>query len=762
MVGGHQIIGLKRGVAHTIDSSEPSDDELLLEEYYAPEMVDAPEPSDNLSLVRGLLVAFAAVWLAFNAWLTFARGAPLPTIEAVPQLLAVVAIPLVLIGVVYILLLRNSRAEASKFAQTAQKLRKESDALQDRLSHIGAQLTNARAAMEEQATLLQNYGASASANLEASAKLIAERAAEASEQTTSAERAGAELASQITGLVRSLPSLEERASAMAAQMNETGQAMEGRLDSLERRLQAVMAVSDDARLRTLSATKSLTTQLAQLQEETKAASEELDGMAELAASRIDVALSRARNALDETSTGLEAKVTALNVVVEQSRSALADISGEAITQFAKHNAEVTMRLEEFNKLLDTGKTLTSDLGSTLVTEIGAGEQRLAALEAGGVARNERLATTLARLTNEATKMDQALAQGNASAEQLITHSEKLLMALDSGMRELDESYPAALARLDGRMAETHNLILSASPDIEKLEAVTQGILSHAQETEELLRTQSAKLNDWIEGADGNIGSSRAHAEELKLVLHSAEESAARLVENAGPQLITALLRVKDTADQAAEHAKQTFASAIPFAAQTIGEASDQALQQAIGDRIVSQIAEISDVAERAVDAANQASDRLTQQLATIAETASAIESRIDEAQKSTEAQERESFTKQSAQLIDSLNSIAIDVTKVLSNDVPDISWAAYLKGDRGVFTRQAVKLLDAGDAREVLLHYDNEPEFRDFVNRYIHDFEALLRIILASRDGNALAITMLSSDMGKLYVALAQAIERLR
>ena len=53
-------------------------------------------------------------------------------------------------------------------------------------------------------------------------------------------------------------------------------------------------------------------------------------------------------------------------------------------------------------------------------------------------------------------------------------------------------------------------------------------------------------------------------------------------------------------------------------------------------------------------------------------------------------------------------------------------------------------------------------EFREQVNRYIHDFEAMLRRVLAEREGSPLGVTMLSSDMGKLYVALAQAIERLR
>ena len=49
-----------------------------------------------------------------------------------------------------------------------------------------------------------------------------------------------------------------------------------------------------------------------------------------------------------------------------------------------------------------------------------------------------------------------------------------------------------------------------------------------------------------------------------------------------------------------------------------------------------------------------------------------------------------------ALIIDSLNSTAIDVTKILSNEVTDAAWTAYLKGDRGVFTRRAVRLLEFG------------------------------------------------------------------
>ena len=105
---------------------------------------------------------------------------------------------------------------------------------------------------------------------------------------------------------------------------------------------------------------------------------------------------------------------------------------------------------------------------------------------------------------------------------------------------------------------------------------------------------------------------------------------------------------------------------------------------------------------------------------------------------------------------------SIDLTRPFAPEISDSAWAAYLKGDRGVFTRRAVRLLDGSEQKDVLRLYDDDAAFREQVNRYIHDFEAMLRTILAQRDASPLGVTLLSSDMGKLYVALAQAIDRLR
>jgi hypothetical protein len=154
--------------------------------------------------------------------------------------------------------------------------------------------------------------------------------------------------------------------------------------------------------------------------------------------------------------------------------------------------------------------------------------------------------------------------------------------------------------------------------------------------------------------------------------------------------------------------------------------------------------------------------QLRDQLSKVNDLAGNLEQRVSRARAQAEEKVDNDFARRMALITESLNSHAVDISKALSNDVTDTAWAAYLKGDRGIFTRRAVKLVDNTEARELSELYQSDEVFREHVSRFIHDFEGMLRSVLSTRDGNALGVTVLGSDMGKLYVALAQAIDRLR
>jgi hypothetical protein len=123
---------------------------------------------------------------------------------------------------------------------------------------------------------------------------------------------------------------------------------------------------------------------------------------------------------------------------------------------------------------------------------------------------------------------------------------------------------------------------------------------------------------------------------------------------------------------------------------------------------------------------------------------------------------RDDLARRSEDLIASLNAAAIDVAQLLSIDVGDSAWVDYLKGDRGIFARRAVRLLDHASEKKIERHFRHDAPFRAQAVRFITEFETLLKRVIPDREGNALAVTMLSSDLGKLYVALAQATERER
>ena len=204
------------------------------------------------------------------------------------------------------------------------------------------------------------------------------------------------------------------------------------------------------------------------------------------------------------------------------------------------------------------------------------------------------------------------------------------------------------------------------------------------------------------------------------------------------------------------------AGALIELAQEMEQQSAAAMERATRVAVERQLASIGEAGEAAADAAARVSERLTQQMLAIADSTASVESRLQDARAERENADQETLARRVSLLIESLNSASIDIAKTFSTDVSDSAWSAYLKGDRGVFTRRAVRLLDSAEAREIARLHEEDPAFREQVNRYIHDFEAMLRTILSQRDGSPLGVTILSSDMGKLYVALAQAIERLR
>jgi hypothetical protein len=274
--------------------------------------------------------------------------------------------------------------------------------------------------------------------------------------------------------------------------------------------------------------------------------------------------------------------------------------------------------------------------------------------------------------------------------------------------------------------------------------------------------KGAALATHIDSARANGTATFAQLTELEERLAELARGSEALAAQARSELGEAIASLEGASRSVFTGFHEEQAEAIRGMAERLAGDSAQAIEQALRANAADAIADLEAAAQRAGERGRETAIQLRDQLAAVNELAGNLERRVAYAREQAEEQVGDDFARRMALITESLNSSAIDISKAFSTEVTDTAWASYLRGDRGIFTRRAVRLLDHGEARAVAEIYEADSDFRETVNRYIHDFEAMLRSVLSTRDGHALAVTLLSSDMGKLYVALAQAIERLR
>lgn len=772
MTGGSRIYDLRAGrdvVNSPADSAEPTAD--LIEEATAPEPVHdtaAIGDSENTDQSRyphwplAIAMVVAIGWLIGTLWLaTPAISAGLPPVQLI-ELIAALCVPPVLIGIVWLLALRNSTAEARRFTRTATAMRAEAASLERTIAALSNHLDANREKLADQTTSLMAMGDAAAERLAAVRQSMADEVSRADEQARLLTDATNAAQSSLGVLLSSLPRAHSETSEMAKTLASTGLTASEHAAALDAQLVSLAERGREADAVAGGAAQKLAAHIQRMEATSDAASARLESVTGEMSAAVDGLLDRTAGAIDEARKGIATQGEAMLAMLATNQAALDRATRDSVEALAGRVSTIEEVIDRLAERLNEQHGAASTLFVTLDSGIGRIDGKLGALHDDGTARVQDLAASISALGSSADAMTESIRTGDGVARDVIATAERLLIALDSAAREIDETLPDALTRLDQRIGASRDVVTSAKPELLSLVTAAESTHDAIEAIAGVIAGQRATLDELSQNMAETLDSGRDKAEALGGMMDETISRTQSFAQDAAPRLVEALIRVRETASNAAERARETLDAVIPEAARSLEIASAEAMRRATDSTVSQHVGAIVEAAQAAVKASGRASERLTEQLAAIEAATASIDTRIEGARSDREVAEKETFARRSALLIEALNSGAIDITKSFSTEVTDSAWAAYLKGDRGVFTRRAVRLLDAHDAHAIATMYDDDEHFREQVNRYIHDFEAMLRGVLAERDGSPLGVTLLSSDMGKLYVALAQAIERLR
>ncbi len=722
-----------------------------------------PRGAGGRAVLGWTLALLATLWIAYTAWSAGRElgNQPLSS-PALAQWVAVATGPLALLGLLWLIFGRTRRREAEAFTRSVVTMRSEARSLEALLSVLSERINESQSALSGITNQLMGLGDEAASRLGAVTRDLTQGSRQLAAHGDALDRAASAARTDIGVLLEDLPRAEATALAMADALRGAGGEAIDKAARFEAQVTSLTERTREADVIVGEAAQRLLAQVAEIDAAGMAASSKLSQSASQSNATMDALLQRAAEALEEIRSGIDIQAAAVAALLEQATVGLGRAginSAEALGQ----------RLEAAGGSLDTLTTRLAEqerASQRMIADIGMGvtslDERFAQMAADGDSRATSITSALNRMRTELESLSQQSGVQDGAIGGLAERTAALRQSVEQLSLEFRDELAAAIGDAEAGTARVLATAQSARPEIEWTRQASLEASDRLEAGAGVIEAQHDRLAALLAAVDTGVGGAERRLTELADAMRSADSDATRLSAETGPALVAALLQVKEAAAHAAERAREAIAAVIPDSAGQLSEAARSALEQVVRDTVSHQLQEVESVAARALEAARGVSERLTQQMISIGQSAAALDAHLQETTELQRQHDSETFAKRVSLLIDSMHSASIDVGKILSDEVDDRAWAAYLKGDRGVFTRRAARLIGGTETKALAAHYVTDREFHESVNRYVHDFEAMLRRVHAERDGGMMAITLMSSDMGKLYVALAQAIDRAR
>lgn len=700
------------------------------------------------------IAAFA--WIAFVAWTAGVTvGSRLPSAPELASWIAIAAGPLALLGLVWLMFGRTRRKEAEAFTRSVIEMRSEARSLESVLAVLRERIDDSKTELRATADQLMALGNEATARLGKTREQLAQGAEDLAMQGERLDRAAQSARVDIGVLLEDLPRAEATTMQMAQALRTAGETASQQASEFTSRTEALAAQAGEADRIATEASERLAARLAELDDQSQQVAARLGDVADSSRTTVDELLARTAEALGEVRSGISVQADAVTALVEQSAAQIGEAGVHSAQALRETLTDATGSLDGIAQRINEQDAASRQLVTAINSGLGEIENRFAAFADEGDHRAMAIGTALSQVRADLESIEAQSAASGQSFEGLSGRIDAVRERVSALSNEVETQLTTTIGAAEEGASRLLETSAAASPLLASARDAAIEAGGRLEAGAEALNAQHERLETLVSSVTLGVEGTHEQLAKLAAEFAQAEESAQRLTHETGPALVSALVQVKEAAAHAAERAREAIGEIIPQSSREMSDKAREALEGAVKEAVATQLEEVERVATRAVEAAQGATSRLTRHMLSIGQSAAALEAHMAETEEAERERSSENFARRVSLLIDSLHSASIDVGKILSDEVDDRAWDAYLKGDRGIFTRRAVRLLGTAEERALTQHYESDLEFRDSVNRFIHDFEAMIRRVTTERDGGPVAVTMMSSDVGKLYTALA-------
>ena len=161
---------------------------------------------------------------------------------------------------------------------------------------------------------------------------------------------------------------------------------------------------------------------------------------------------------------------------------------------------------------------------------------------------------------------------------------------------------------------------------------------------------------------------------------------------------------------------------------------------------------------KSTQAADQATEMFSRQTDNLLKAARIAVEKAEDIRNAELRAGRETFMNSARFVLESLHSLSIDFMRMMDGEIADKDWKSYQKGDVALFSTKLVERLGDMPADKIRNKYAEDTEFRNYVQKFIRQFEDVLEQTDTVDRGAILGTTFAASDVGKIYRFLCNVI----
>lgn len=110
-------------------------------------------------------------------------------------------------------------------------------------------------------------------------------------------------------------------------------------------------------------------------------------------------------------------------------------------------------------------------------------------------------------------------------------------------------------------------------------------------------------------------------------------------------------------------------------------------------------------------------------------------------------------------ILNRLQEFSVDMAHLFSPKSEEMLWERYYNGDKTVFMRHIKSELGSGKEKKLRELYLSDPQFKEAVDHYMLSFEHMTQNINKGDDSKLLMSIVIGSDIGRLYMVLANMVK---